>query len=198
MFSRSASTERPLAIAGWFNSCARPAASVPSVVRRSRCVASVAMARPSSPGSVISTFGEEAMRELHRDGAFANGRGDALHGLVANVSGGEHARNARLEKVGVAGQRPSARTSALLLEIGSGEYEAILIALNDAGNPLRPRLGADEREEGRHLQLALLAVARERDGSEPFVAVRRGHSSASEDGDIWRRLDLMDEVIRHA
>src|SRR5579885_859981 len=148
MFSRNATTDRPMAIAGLFNSWARPAASVPSVVRRSRCVASVATAGPSCAESDISALGEEAMRELHGNSAFTDGGRDALDGLVANVAGAKHTGNIRLEQIRIARQRPSAWPTVLLLQIGAGENEPILIALHDAGDPLRSRLGADEREEG--------------------------------------------------
>src|SRR5438309_4217881 len=126
MFSRSASTERPMAIAGLFNSWESPAAREPSVVSRSRCVSSISTERPSSAGSPMSTVGKEAMRELYGDGAFPDGGRDTFHGQMPDVARTEDAGNVRLEKVRVAGERPSARPSVLLREAGSGEDEAIL------------------------------------------------------------------------
>ena len=46
--------------------------------------------------------GEELMKELHGNGAFADRRGDALRRTVSDVAGGEYARHARLQEKGTA------------------------------------------------------------------------------------------------
>src|SRR5919198_189678 len=157
MPSRRRSTDRAMAIAGFFNSCASPAASLPSVARRSRCVVSDSPSRVSRAGSPMSALGEKPVGELDGDGSLADGGRDPLHRLMPHVAGAEDAGDVRLEQVRIAVERPAARPTVLLLEIGASENEAVLVPLNNSGDPIRARLGADEREERRHLHLALLA-----------------------------------------
>src|SRR4051812_23660682 len=198
MVSRSVATERPIAMAGLFSSCASPAASTPSVAMRSRCKAS-GSAPWGSPGeSPMSALGEVAMRELHSDRTLANGRGNALHGLIANVTGAEDAGNVRLEQERITSERPTTRPSVLLLQIGPGENEPMLVALHDVGNPVGTRLGADEDEERRGLELALLAATGDGDRAKPFIAVDGGDTRPGEDGDIGYPVHLIDEILRHA
>src|SRR2546430_13516954 len=117
---------------------------------------------------------------------------------MANVPCAEHAGKIRLEEIWIASQRPAARTAVLLLEIGPGQYEAVLVPLHGARHPVSPRRGTDEREEGRGIHVALLVVAGERHGAQALIAVHCGDARASEHGDIRRGLDLIDEVLRHA
>jgi hypothetical protein len=46
----------------------------------------------------LGLFGEVFVGELDGDGAFPDGRGDALDGPVARVTGGEYARQAGLQE----------------------------------------------------------------------------------------------------
>ncbi len=46
----------------------------------------------------LGLFGEIFVGELDGDGAFPDGRGDALDGPVARVTGGEYARQAGLQE----------------------------------------------------------------------------------------------------
>ena len=50
--------------------------------------------------------GEELVEELDRDGAFAHRGRDPLDRAVPHVTGGEHARHARLEEERTAVERP--------------------------------------------------------------------------------------------
>src|SRR6266851_5019540 len=52
----------------------------------------------SSVWCQIGSFGEDAVHELHADGAFTDRRCDALHAAGANIADCEDSRDARLEK----------------------------------------------------------------------------------------------------
>src|SRR5947209_1333636 len=138
------------------------------------------------------------MGELHGNRALADSGGDALHRLIADVTRAEDAGNVRLEEERIAREGPAARLAVFLLEIRTGENEPMLVALHDLGNPVGPRLGTDEDEERRGLELALLATTSDGDGMEPFIAVDGGDPRSGEDGDIGRPVHLIDEILRHA
>jgi hypothetical protein len=89
--------------------------------------------------------------------ALAHRRRDALDGLLAHVAGHEDAGHARLQPVGVALQRPAPGALAVPHQVGAGEDEAVVVALDDAGAPIGVGHGADEDEQGggRHRLLAL-------------------------------------------
>src|SRR3954463_212716 len=198
ILSRSWSTERPIAIAGLFNSCASPAARTPRVAIRSRSMAPPSSLRVPSAASPISALGEEAMGELDGDRALADRRRDALHRLVAHVTGAEDAGHARLQEIRIAAQVPAANLATFDRQIGAGENEAVLVALENARHPVGTRLGADEREERCRLELPLLAATGDRDGTQAVVAVGRRDAGARHHREVRRRLDLIDEVLGHA
>ena len=94
------------------------------------------------------------MDERDRHRALADRARDALDRARAHVAGDEHAGDARLQQVGVARQRP-----AVPRDVGPGEDEAALVALDDAGEPVGARRGADEDEARVDVQRRLGAVA---------------------------------------
>ena len=73
----------------------------------------------------------------------------------AHVAGDEHARRARLQRVGVALERP-----AVVAHLRPGEDEAPLIAREHALQPVRARRRADEDEAGVDVLARDLAVGR--------------------------------------
>ena len=78
-------------------------------------------------------------------GAVANRETDALRGTGADVPGGQHARESRLQGTRVAIRaRPQSRTN----DIGAGQQIAIGIATNVGRQPFRGRFGPDEYEYG--------------------------------------------------
>ena len=131
-------------------------------------------------------------RDGHR--ALAHRAGHALDRAGAHVAGHEHAGHAGLEHVGVALERP-----AVGRHVGPGEDEAALVAGDHAVEPVGARRGADEHEAGVGVAASSLAVAaahaqRAPGGRRPRprrACVLRAHL------DVLRRLDLLDQVVRH-
>ena len=102
---------------------------------------SVGLARPS--GSRTATGGEELVNELDRHRAFADGRGDSLRRLPADVAGHKDSGYAGLEEEGITLEWPRAALTVALEHVGPGEEVAALVetqpALEAGGERLAPR-----------------------------------------------------------
>src|SRR3954453_5740241 len=124
------------AIDGGLRSWRSPPARTQRLVSRSRPLAARLQRR------------QVLMNKLYRHRAFAHGGGHALDGAVAHVAGHEDAGDAAFEPVGGALEAPAGRVLAVLDQIGTGQDEAALVALQRARYPFGARLGADEDQQG--------------------------------------------------
>ena len=138
---------------------------------------------------------EELVQELDRDRTVADRRRDPLDRAVAHVARGEDAGQARLEQEGIAVEGPRAGG-----QVGPGEDEALLVALDRGRQPLGVRVRADHEEErvGGDGLVAAVAAGAENQLLEPGVAAAAHDLGAEPHGEVRRRLDLADEVVRHA
>src|SRR5262249_34251059 len=137
----------------------------------------------------------ELMKELDGDGAFADCRGDTLHGAVSDVARGEHSRHARLQEKRTA----IARQCATLRDIPSREDESMLIAFDIRWKPVGVRLGSDQEEKRirRDRVFSLRLDVAQHQMLETSVAAT-AHDLASEPRlDVVGRLDLAHEVFGH-
>ena len=83
----------------------------------------------------------------------ADGESDALRRAGADIPGGQHARDGRLQRTRVAIRaRPQSGTTG----VGAGQQIALGVAGNLRRQPIRRRFGADENEHGRTAESALL------------------------------------------
>ncbi len=81
---------------------------------------------------------------------------------------------------------------------GAGHDEAGLVARQRVVQPLGLRACPDEHEGRRHRQPALPSLGRQRHLLQAPIAGRRAHHRARHHGDVAKRPDLLDEVVRHA
>src|SRR5215471_9085828 len=70
------------------------------------------------------------MNELHGNRPFSNTRSHPLHRAMANVAHGEDSWNVGFQQEGISLQRPTFRSSPVPQEIGSGQNEPALVALD--------------------------------------------------------------------
>src|SRR6266849_4291464 len=99
----------------------------------------------SSVSGQAGSFGEDAVYELHADGALADGGCDAFHAASANVPDCKDSRDARLEEERRTWQWPPAEI--LVIQVGPGLDEALVIERHGALQPFRVRTRAGHREE---------------------------------------------------
>jgi len=97
------------------------------------------------------------MNQLHGGGSFAHSGGDPLHRPVAHVTGDEDTWDAGFEQERIAVERPARRPVPIAAQSGQvrpGQNKTMTVSLDDAGEPLRVRLRADEDKErmGAHRQ----------------------------------------------
>ena len=142
-----------------------------------------------------------AVGESHGHRALADGRGDPLDRVGAYVAGDEHAGDAGLQRPRVAVQRPAARPLPVDEQVGAGEQEAALVALERAGQPVGARLRADEDERVAGVD----PLGRRRSARAAASAPRGGRRRAPRRPRCTSRTDtlsiasqLLDEVVRHA
>src|SRR5262245_8198277 len=134
------------------------------------------------------------MNERDGHGALADGAGDPLDRVVTDVTGGEEARQARLEEEGLPVEIPAGRR----LDAQAGEDEPLLVAGDDALEPGRSRLLADEDEHRVGVALDLAVGSREGRPLQVRVATQRGGRSARSNLDVAELPDLVHEVRAHA
>src|SRR5438270_3189289 len=85
----------------------------------------------------VGSFGEDAVHELDADGAFADGRGDALDAAGTNIADREDPRDAGLKQKRRALQRPSGEI--LAAHVGPRLHEALSGERQGAPEPFRGR-----------------------------------------------------------
>ena len=102
-------------------------------------------------------------------GAFAYGGGDPFDRSVADVTGGEDPGQAGLQRQRGAAEGPAVAGAGQ--QVGSGEDEPPLVACDALAEPFRPRLGADEDEQG--VGGGRCAVPRRRCRAVPAIRDRR-------------------------
>ena len=89
--------------------------------------------------------------EGDRDAAFAHTGRDALDAAVAHIAGREDSGHARLQQVRVALERPRLRHQ--VDDVAARADESALVADDLLGQPASVGVGADENEEGVHIDL---------------------------------------------
>jgi hypothetical protein len=138
---------------------------------------------------------EQAVEELNCDRALPSGRRDALHGPCSNVAGRKHPRHARLEQKRTAIKRPR----VVVAKIGSREDETPRIRIDLRWQPLGVRARSDHEEEpiGVDGLLASFRAVTKHQVLEPSVAPAVDDVGPEADPQIWRRLHLADQVVRH-
>src|ERR1700687_5255329 len=94
---------------------------------------------------IATSFGEEAVDELHAAGAFTDRRGDAFHAASANIADREDARDARLEKVRRARQWPAGEIVGA--QVGPRLHESLAIERHGALEPSGVRTCAGHQEQ---------------------------------------------------
>src|SRR5262245_5328310 len=85
----------------------------------------------SSSARVMLHLTQVLMHELNRHRSFADAGCHALHGSVADIADGEHARQAGLKKAGIPFQRPVFGRLAITHQIGAGEDEPVRVAIHE-------------------------------------------------------------------
>src|SRR5262245_61580096 len=118
---------------------------------------------------------------------------------MANVADDEDTRHAGLEEERIAIQSPAPWQLTIFDEIGAGEDETQLIAINDSREPVSARQRADEDEErvGRHT-LDLAGIRAEHgDLFEACFAMYFVDAGVSPDRYVGNLLDLVDQILRH-
>src|ERR1700757_3600314 len=91
------------------------------------------------PGVLISHRSQVLMDELYGISAFAYTGSDAFDGAVTDVAGDEDAGHTGFEEPGLACERPAFGHFPVGQQIGASQDEALVIALDDAGEPLGAR-----------------------------------------------------------
>src|SRR5215813_9387636 len=126
--------------------------------------------------------------------AIANCGRHAFDRAVPGIAHGEHARDRGLERERNTLQRP------VLTSVGPGENESPLVASYRGGQPVGKRLGADQYEQAGRWHL--IDIARvpvpEQQMLKMRVAATAGDLAPVTDINVWRGLDLADQIVRHA
>lgn len=101
------------------------------------------------------------MDHLYGDRTLANGGGYPFHRTVSHVADREHAGHAGLEQKRRPLERPPFGQSSISQKILPGSYEALLVAFDLPGQPIRVGLGSDEEWRGlRKLRIPQRPVPR--------------------------------------
>src|ERR1700693_1153970 len=87
------------------------------------------------------------MHQMYRDRALADGCRNALDRVGAHIAGNKDAGYAGFQREWIARQGPTGRPLAVPEQGAPGYHEPVLIAFNDAGQPVRAGNGADADEE---------------------------------------------------
>ena len=87
------------------------------------------------------------MDELDGDGALPDGGGAPFYRAVSHVPGDEDTRDAGLQEKGITVQSPAFGAFPVSRQVGAGDYEAPLVATNDAVQPVGVGGGNYEDEE---------------------------------------------------
>src|SRR5687767_7508809 len=124
------------------------------------------------------------MNELHGDRAFANGRGNALDGAMADIADHEYTGHARLEQFRLAVERPAPGRTTVAYQIAPGENEATLVSFDGVLQPLGPRLRADKDEERARGDFLSAFACPDGDGFQMGLAVNLGDFALRLDTDV--------------
>ena len=132
------------------------------------------------------------MHELDDDGALAQARGHAFDRAVARVADYKNTGNACFEQTRITAEGPRGGFLAIANEVGAGENEAAVIALNDVAEPFGARQRAHEDEEARCGQLFGIARGRAENGDagEATFPVDADDPGLRPDFDVRCFLDL--------
>src|SRR5271157_3690060 len=96
---------------------------------------------------------QHLMHEVNRDRSFADGRRHALHIAGPDIPHGKHPRQAGLEKVRRARQRPRLLCQRRTVQIVAGEHESFVVERQTSLQPPSVRRGA-----GHHEQMAYVVA----------------------------------------
>src|SRR5215475_12884830 len=140
------------------------------------------------------------MNELDCHRALAYARSDPLHRAVSDVAHSEDARNAGLQQSWIAFEGPALRPLAGTKQIGAGQNEAPFVSFDDAIQPSRPGLGADEDEQRISGNATGLAadLAHTGNGFQTVLTVHLNYARAVLDMNIGGGPNLVDQVLGHS
>src|SRR5260221_8870884 len=98
-------------------------------------------------------LGQILMHELDDDSAFADTGCHPLYRAVPHVANDKNTGNVRLQQPWIAVERPAFGSLSIFKQIGARQNEAALVTFDQAIEPFRAGLRADENEQaaGRHL-----------------------------------------------
>src|SRR5215475_12131025 len=118
--------------------------------------------------------------------AIANCGGHTLDRAVPGIAHGEHARDRGLERERNTPQRP------VLTGVGPSENESPLVARYRVGPPVRKRPGRWRQIDNARFPVPEQQMLKMR------VAATAGDLAPVTDINVWRGLDLADQIVRHA
>jgi hypothetical protein len=138
---------------------------------------------------------EQAVEELNGNCALSNCRRHSLYGTVSNVAGGENPRHARLEQKRTAIERPI----TVVAKIRSRENETFGVPIHLRREPLGVRARSDHEEEhiGIDGLLAPVCAITKHELLQPSVTPTARDLGPETDLQLWFRLDLANQVVRH-
>ena len=114
---------------------------------------------------------------------------------MSNVAGGKDARHARLEQKRSALERPI----TVAAKIGPRENKALPISINLLWQPLGMGASSDHEEEhiGIDALLAPVCAITKHELLQPSVTPTARDLGPETDLQLWFRLDLANQVVRH-
>src|SRR6266436_232886 len=144
-------------------------------------------------------FGQVLMHKLHDDGAFANAGSDTLHGAVAHIANDKNTGDVSFEQSRIAVERPGRRPLAVTNQVGAGEDEAAIVALDQVAEPFGAGLRPDENKEAGSGQLLRFCRRGALDGNagKARFTVNGDHTGARPNFDVRSFFNLFDEIVRH-
>ena len=130
--------------------------------------------------------------------AFADRGRDSFGRSGADVADGEQRRLAGLERQRGASERFPTAVEVLGPEGQIGEHEPAIVEGDEARQPIRGGVGADEREQGGAGERFLATGPADPHSGQSLVTLERHDPGVSPDGDPLVGFDPIDELARHA
>src|SRR6202035_1480666 len=119
---------------------------------------------------------------------------------MAHVACDEDARYVCFEQIGLAFERPVARTTAIKRKISAGENVTTLVTFNQICDAGGVRRCADKNEKSHRRRGCGLPrlIVRDGDAFEVVFAVCLDHTRLQLHYNVWCECELVNEVLRHA
>src|SRR5579872_4872583 len=132
------------------------------------------------------------MQRLKDSGALSNSSCDPLHRTTANVANCKDALPARLQK----SRWTVWRTR--LKRIGAREHEAVLVQRNTIAEPAGTGLPTEKQEDVPDRLVFDLPLPVPFNRFKPLLPVQLHNLGPLMNGNVGRRIDPSDQIIRHA